>query len=158
LHSFWESDFEKSISQVRCPTLVLHSRGDCIISFNDGRDVAALIPNARFVPLDSRNHVLLDTDPAWPQLVEAIDEFLPASPPDSATLPLEDLTAREREILEAVAEGLDNNGIAARLRISEKTVRNHVSIVMNKLGVSNRPQAIVRARDAGFGRATPPLG
>jgi pimeloyl-ACP methyl ester carboxylesterase/DNA-binding CsgD family transcriptional regulator len=158
LRTFWEADFEPSISKVCVPTLVLHSRGDCIIPFNHGREVAALIPDARFVPLDSRNHVLLDTEPAWQQLVSAIEEFLPETESQAVTLPLDDLTAREREILETVAQGLDNNGIATRLKISEKTVRNHVSTIMSKLGVNSRPQAIVRAREAGFGRKSPRTG
>jgi pimeloyl-ACP methyl ester carboxylesterase/DNA-binding CsgD family transcriptional regulator len=157
LRTFWEADLRHGIPEVRCPTLVLHSRGDCIVPFDDGREVASLIPGARFVPLDSRNHVLLESEPAWPQLIEAVEEFLPSASTDAVALQLDDLTAREREILEVVAQGLDNNGIAACLKISDKTVRNHVSIVMSKLGVNSRPQMIVRAREAGFGRAPPRL-
>jgi DNA-binding NarL/FixJ family response regulator len=55
-------------------------------------------------------------------------------------------------VLERVAQGLDNAAIARQLDISEKTVRNQVSIIFSKLGVNSRAQAIVRARDAGFGR------
>jgi DNA-binding NarL/FixJ family response regulator len=67
---------------------------------------------------------------------------------------LEDLTTREHQVLERVAQGLDNDTIARQLGISEKTVRNQVSIIFSKLGVNSRAQAIVRARDAGFGRRT----
>jgi pimeloyl-ACP methyl ester carboxylesterase/DNA-binding CsgD family transcriptional regulator len=151
LRSFWQADVENIVLRVRCPTLVVHSRGDCIIPFDDGREVAALIPGARFMPLESRNHVLLATEPAWSHLTEVIADFLPVSAPPHSALPLDELTAREREVLEAVAQGLDNGDIAIRLKISEKTVRNHVSTVLSKLGVSSRPQAIVRAREAGFG-------
>ncbi len=68
--------------------------------------------------------------------------------PKPELLSLYHLTAREREILEAVAQGLDNDGIARGLNISEKTVRNDVSTVMSKLGVTSRSQTIVRARGA----------
>jgi DNA-binding NarL/FixJ family response regulator len=59
-------------------------------------------------------------------------------------------------VLELIAQGLDNSTIGGRLGISEKTVRNHASVVFSKLGVNSRAQAIVRARDAGFGRGTAP--
>jgi DNA-binding NarL/FixJ family response regulator len=64
----------------------------------------------------------------------------------------EDLTEREREILNLLAMGLTNSAIAERLVISNKTVRNHVSNVLGKLQVADRAQAIIRARDAGLGR------
>ena len=90
--------------------------------------------------------------------MDAIDDFLPAEPPrpiDGGAPPLlEDLTTREHQVLERVAQGLDNDTIARQLGISEKTVRNQVSIIFSKLGVNSRAQAIVRARDAGFGRRT----
>jgi DNA-binding NarL/FixJ family response regulator len=60
------------------------------------------------------------------------------------------LSAREREILALLAEGLGNAEIAERLSISDKTVRNHVSNVFDKLGVWTRAQAIVFAHDHGF--------
>jgi len=60
------------------------------------------------------------------------------------------LSQREREILGWISEGLSNAEIAERLSISEKTVRNHVSKVFDKLGVWTRAQAIVFARDRGF--------
>jgi pimeloyl-ACP methyl ester carboxylesterase len=151
LKTFWQMDLRGRVQQVRCPTLVLHARGDSVIPFDEGRKVAALIPGARFLPLDSRNHLLLDSEPGWQQFVDGIEDFLPASSADSAALSLDELTAREREVLEVLAQGLDNSGIAARLKISEKTARNHLSIIFSKLGVNSRAQAIILARDAGFG-------
>jgi DNA-binding NarL/FixJ family response regulator len=62
-----------------------------------------------------------------------------------------ELTEREREVLELMARGLSNNEIARKLVVSPKTVRNHVSNVFAKLQVSDRAQAIVRAREAGLG-------
>lgn len=61
------------------------------------------------------------------------------------------LTEREREVLEAIAQGLNNETIAGELGISPKTVRNHISNIFSKLQVSSRAQAIVRAREAGYG-------
>jgi DNA-binding NarL/FixJ family response regulator len=63
------------------------------------------------------------------------------------------LTDREREVLELVAQGLDNLRIARRLGVSDKTVRNHLSNVLNKLGVADRAAAIAKARDAGLGES-----
>jgi DNA-binding NarL/FixJ family response regulator len=60
------------------------------------------------------------------------------------------LSPREREVLALITEGLGNAEIAERLSISEKTVRNHVSNVFDKLGVWTRAQAIVLALDRGF--------
>ena len=62
----------------------------------------------------------------------------------------EALSPREREILALISEGLGNADIGERLSISEKTVRNHVSNLFDKLGVWTRAQAIVFARDRGF--------
>ena len=62
-----------------------------------------------------------------------------------------DLTEREREILALVAEGYTNNAIASRLYLSPKTVRNYVSSIFTKLGVADRSQAIVLARETGLG-------
>lgn len=62
------------------------------------------------------------------------------------------LTARQAQILELVAQGCDNAQIAAHLAISDKTVRNQVSAILAVLGIESRGLAIVRARDAGFGR------
>jgi DNA-binding NarL/FixJ family response regulator len=66
-------------------------------------------------------------------------------------LALANLTARESEVLELVAQGLDNGAIGKRLGISERTARNHVSIILSKLDLHSRAQAIVRAREAGLG-------
>ena len=63
-----------------------------------------------------------------------------------------ELTDREREILELIAQGLNNAEISARLSISMKTVRNHVSNIFNKLQVTDRVQAAIQAREAGMGQ------
>ncbi|SOD99489.1 response regulator transcription factor [Blastococcus haudaquaticus] len=65
--------------------------------------------------------------------------------------PFPQLSDREREVLRLVAEGRGNAEVARRLFLSEKTVRNHVSSIFAKLGVTDRASAVARARDAGMG-------
>jgi pimeloyl-ACP methyl ester carboxylesterase len=149
--SFGSIDVSAAAPGVRCPTLVLHVRNDGRVPFDEGRRVAALVPGARFIPLEGRNHVLLEGEPAFAQFIAEIHRFL-ASCAGGTAFP--QLTPRERQILELIAHGLDNMQIAAHLGLSEKTVRNNVTPILDKLGVESRPQAIVRARDAGFA-ATP---
>lgn len=69
----------------------------------------------------------------------------------AANVAFPQLSTREREVLDLIARGLDNRAIARRLVLSEKTVRNNVSSILTKLRVPDRNQAIVAARDAGFG-------
>jgi pimeloyl-ACP methyl ester carboxylesterase len=154
LRSYWEADVSEMLTQIACPTLVLHTRMDALIPFEEGRLIASLVPGAQFVPLENRNHVLLEQEPAWRQFVDAFEDFLPppATRPGMSGQVLAGLTPREHDVLELVARGLDNHSIAVRLGISEKTVRNQVSSIFSKLGVNTRARAIVRARDAGFGR------
>jgi DNA-binding CsgD family transcriptional regulator len=139
--------------RVSCPTLVLHSTRDARVPFDEGRLIASLIPGAHFVPLESRNHILLEQEPAWQRWLEEVRAFLPAAPAGGAVFI--ELTPRERELVELIAQGLDNAQIAARLALSEKTVRNHITSIFAKLQVENRSQAIVLARNAGFGKKTP---
>jgi DNA-binding CsgD family transcriptional regulator len=139
--------------QVACPTLVMHARDDARVPFEEGRLFASLIPGARFVPLASRNHILLETEPAWKHFLDEVEGFLPSASPGGAGFA--SLTARERDVLEFLARGLDNHQIAAHLELSEKTVRNMVSSVLAKLECESRAQTIVRARDAGYGVGSP---
>jgi len=85
-----------------------------------------------------------------PAIAHRLIEYFSASPsgPPQA---FPELTPREREVLELIAQGESNAAIARRLVISQKTVRNHVSNVFNKLRVADRAQAIVKAREAGVG-------
>jgi DNA-binding NarL/FixJ family response regulator len=134
--------------QITAPTLVVHPERDAVAPVEEGRLLAQLIPAAEFLPLDSANHFLLPTEPAWPHLVSAVGGFLPQAADPGM---LRDLSPRERDVLELVARGLDNHAIGAAFGISEKTVRNHVSQLFDKLGVSTRAAAVARARDAGLG-------
>lgn len=154
-------DVRDRLALVRAPTLVMHPRRDSMVPFEEGRELAAGIPGSRFVELDTPNHVLLEDEAAWERFVTVVGEFLgwPAAPrrraadrPGAAEKECEELsglTSREREILDLVASGASNQQIAERLFISEKTVRNHLTAVFDKIGVSSRSQAIVFARDRG---------
>jgi len=76
LQAFADIDVRGRLEQVRAPTLVLHSRGDRRIPFETGRDIAARIPGAEFVPLESNAHLLLGRDPASAEFIAAIRDFL----------------------------------------------------------------------------------
>jgi pimeloyl-ACP methyl ester carboxylesterase/DNA-binding CsgD family transcriptional regulator len=144
-----DMDIEASLARVRTPTLVLHARNDEVVPLAEGRHLASGIAGAEFVELDSRNHILLEQEPAWQRFCEAVLAFLEQK--DIATdSAFSALSARERQVLALMAEGLSNTDIAERLDISEKTVRNHASNLFDKLGVWSRAQAIVFARDHGF--------
>jgi DNA-binding NarL/FixJ family response regulator len=83
------------------------------------------------------------------QLAARVLAYFTTTPAPPPVFP--QLTDREREVLELVAQGQPNAAMAARLHLSQKTVRNHVSNILAKLQVADRAQAIVRARDAGLG-------
>jgi pimeloyl-ACP methyl ester carboxylesterase/DNA-binding CsgD family transcriptional regulator len=142
-------DISGSLGELRGPTLVMHARDDEVIPVAEGRLMASGIPGAEFVELDSRNHILLESEKAWPRFQEAALAFL--KPGETAShSAFAALSARERQVLTLMADGLSNTDIAERLSISEKTVRNHASNLFDKLGVWSRAQAIVFARDHGF--------
>ncbi|MGH7448760.1 MAG: alpha/beta fold hydrolase [Longimicrobiales bacterium] len=69
-------DIEAVAPGVSAPTLVLHATGDAAVPFEQGQHLATLLPDARFVPLDSRNHILLEHEPAWPRFVHEVQRFL----------------------------------------------------------------------------------
>ncbi|HUR89454.1 MAG TPA: alpha/beta fold hydrolase [Ramlibacter sp.] len=152
-----EVDVAEYAARVQCPTLVMHSRGDARIPFEEGRKLAGAIPNAEFVPLDSQNHILLDHQSAWEQFFVELEDFLARHGAGAATkMPaLEDLTPAESRVLDLVAAGMNNDRIAQHLEITPKTVRNHITHIFSKLGVDDRAAAIVLAREQGLGVRKP---
>jgi pimeloyl-ACP methyl ester carboxylesterase/DNA-binding CsgD family transcriptional regulator len=145
-------DVVASLARVQAPTLVLHARDDARVPHEEGRLIAAAIPGARFVLLEGRNHVLLETDPAWTRFKEeyaafmgvtAADQAVPAAGPAPQ---YGELTPREARIVALLCEGLDNREIGGRLAMAEKTVRNHLTRIYSKYGVRNRAQLIVAGR------------
>ena len=144
-------DVTALLGQVRTPTLVLHARGDVVAPIAEGHILAAGIPGAQFIELDSKNHILLENEPAWERFCDEVLEFMGlkgATRDDNQAFA--SLSSREREVLALITQGLGNAQIAERLSISEKTVRNHVSNLFDKLGVWTRAQAIVFAIERGF--------
>jgi pimeloyl-ACP methyl ester carboxylesterase/DNA-binding CsgD family transcriptional regulator len=151
--AFHRIDVRADAPLVRCPTLVLHARRDSMVPFNEGRRLAALIPGARFVALDGRNHILQPDEPAWGRFWQEAMDFLDGDGNANARdATFSDLTPREREVLDQIARGRSNAAIASHFSIAPKTVRNHVSNIFTKLAVHHRGEAVVRARDAGFGQ------
>lgn len=142
-------DIAALVPKVRVPTLVLHARNDAVVPISEGHFLAAQIPDAQFVELESSNHVLLEHEPAWTRFTEAVMAFTGRRASADAAA-FSTLSPREREVLALLEEGRSNADIAERLGISEKTVRNHLSHLFDKLGVWSRTQAIVFARDRGF--------
>ena len=88
-----------------------------MVPFEAGLRLAALIPNARFVPLEGDNHILLADDPAWPRFLEEMRSFLDTkitseAPQAEAPARFSELTSRELEVLELIAQGLSNDQIS----------------------------------------------
>jgi pimeloyl-ACP methyl ester carboxylesterase/tRNA A-37 threonylcarbamoyl transferase component Bud32 len=74
--AFYTLDVRALAPQLRIPTLVLHGTGDMRIPFSEGRLLASLIPGARFVPIESRNHLILESEPGWPRFLAEVRSFL----------------------------------------------------------------------------------
>jgi pimeloyl-ACP methyl ester carboxylesterase/DNA-binding CsgD family transcriptional regulator len=127
-------DVSTLLPEIATPTLVLHARGDRVAP-GTGPELAAAIPDARLVMLDSRNHVLLADEPAWQVFRDEVADFVAQ---DRSSPPMTALSDREREILLLAAEGLDNTEIAERLVLSVRTVERHFQNVYLKLGLSGR--------------------
>ena len=105
-------------------------------------------------PSEHLLHALTSASPddlaAWHRLVEEFRRFLPRDSADGNAF--DELSGRERQVLDLIARGLDNDDIARALRLSGKTVSNHITRIFAKTGVRTRAQAIVRARDLGYGQ------
>jgi DNA-binding NarL/FixJ family response regulator len=87
-----------------------------------------------------------------PEIAKRLMGFFSAPKPTAPSEAFPELTARECEVLELIAQGRSNAEIARRLFLSPKTVRNHISNIFTKLQVADRAQVIVRAREAGLGQ------
>jgi DNA-binding CsgD family transcriptional regulator len=147
-------DVVDRLPAVTIPTLVIHSRDDARVPYAQGRALATAIPGAHFVSLESRNHILLESEPAWARFRTVFGEFTGERAPEedyvARSASFGQLTARELDILCHLARGLSNADIAERIFISEKTVRNHLTSIFSKLDVDSRAKAIVLAREGGL--------
>ena len=73
---FGAIDVSDLVSKISAPTLVLHARGDSVVPFDLGKELASHIANSRFVPLEGNNHILLEGEPAWNKFLSEVREFL----------------------------------------------------------------------------------
>jgi pimeloyl-ACP methyl ester carboxylesterase/DNA-binding CsgD family transcriptional regulator len=122
---------------VTTPTLVVHARRDRVVPVEEGRLLAARIPDARLVLVESANHILLSDEPAWNEFRSELRAFL-GTVPASQAVPIPSLSPRELDVLELVAAGLTNEAIAERLCLSVRTVERHLSNIYVKLSVSGK--------------------
>jgi len=148
-------DVTDLLTQLDVPTLVLHARGDQMVDVANGRLLAAGIPGARLVTLESNNHVLLADEPAWPVFLREVTGWVAAdreparsttpAPGHTAAHALDSLTTREREVLQLVAAGQDNRDIAAALSLSPRTVERHLQTIYRKLELTGSAQRTAAA-------------
>lgn len=150
LETAWNVDVREAARKIRCPVLILHPQRDRVVPIGEGRSLVTLIPGSRFIEIDSGNHIPLADEPAWPRLLSEVRSFL-GRPATAFPARFDELTPRERAVLDGIAEGMDNSELAVSLGVSEKTVRNHITRVFDKIRVKHRYEAIVLARDAGLG-------
>jgi RNA polymerase sigma factor (sigma-70 family) len=141
--TLWQSRSQTDISdtarRIIQPALVLHARQDRAVPYEEGRRLASLLPDARFVTLESENHILQEGEPAWGTFLSEVRAFLgddERAPTVGADL--SELSERERDVLELVAAGMSNEQIAERLFLSTRTVERHLSNVYVKLRLSGR--------------------
>lgn len=142
-------DLRGKVSQLDIPTLVMHAKDDAMVPLSAGRYMASEIPGAQFVQLESENHLLLGDEPAWKQFCDEVLHFLGAEnvvSDSGVSQKLNTLTKKEKGILELLGEGLSNNAIAEKSFLSEKTIRNHLTNIYDKLNVKSRSEAIVLMR------------
>jgi pimeloyl-ACP methyl ester carboxylesterase/DNA-binding CsgD family transcriptional regulator len=140
-------DICEQARRVTQPALVVHSRDDRAVPYEEGRSLASLLPDARFVTLESDNHILQEDEPAWQVFVSEVRAFLGDDEHAPVAGDIDALSDRECEVLQLVAAGLSNEQIADRLFLSARTVERHLSNVYAKLrlsGKSARAAAAVR--------------
>ena len=141
------------LEQLKVPTLIIQVAGDQAISPENAKGIAGKITNSRFVSIDSNNHILLENEPGWQQFKKIFTTHIPSGSDSKAIHTgnsyelFEELSKREKEVLMQLVKGLSNKEIANALFISAKTVRNHVSNIFAKIGVTSRAQALVLAKE-----------
>ena len=133
LEVYYDTDIRALLPAIRARTAVLHREADRGTRFELGREVAALIPGATLIPLPGSSHLFYHGD--WPAVLDTVLDFL-----CEPTSPGPQLTDRELEVAELVAEGLTNQAIARRLSVAPRTAEAHVENIRRKLQVRSRAQ------------------
>ena len=150
-------ELNDEIPAIRAPTIVLQATGDLSTTFDNAVLVSSLIPGARLVPLQSRNHILLADEPAWRVFMTEVSAFLEPDrlaygdgPHPGASV--ETLSPRELDVLRLAADGRSNDEIARELALSVRTVERHLSNAYGKLGVSGKTARAAAVADLLRGR------
>jgi pimeloyl-ACP methyl ester carboxylesterase/DNA-binding CsgD family transcriptional regulator len=144
-------DVRAQLALVRSPALVMHRRHDRAVPFRLGREVAAGIGGATFIPLQGSAHFPWhgDVESAVRACREALSPVQPSPRYASGPEPVL-LSSREREILACVARGLGDREIAEQLVLSPHTVHRHVANIRSKLGRTSRTAAVAEAARLGL--------
>jgi pimeloyl-ACP methyl ester carboxylesterase/DNA-binding CsgD family transcriptional regulator len=142
------ADLRPLLPKLHMPALVLHRRGDRTVPIARGRELAALLPNARFVPLGGDAHLPWMDEQR--DLRRALAGFLDETAPAAEANGDSPLTRRETEVLRLIAAGLSNREIASSLVLSEHTVHRHVANILRKLMQSSRAAATAQATRLGL--------
>jgi pimeloyl-ACP methyl ester carboxylesterase/DNA-binding CsgD family transcriptional regulator len=141
------ADATPYLPRLPMPALVLHRRGDKTVPLSHGRELASLLPNARFVALSGDAHL------PWMDEQRDLQRALAGFLDDAAPVDVNGdspLSRREAEVLRLVAAGLSNREIASSLVLSEHTVHRHVANILRKLTQSSRAAAAATATRAGY--------
>lgn len=144
LNAFHDLDVRDLATTLKVPTLVLHAKGDLRIPFDEGRRLAALIPDSRLVPLYGRNHILMKTESAWQRFLSEVRGFLGVAPAEQhATLLKERSTRASRAItdsrwkeISALFEQAVSLGITERgelmARVNDLDLRRQVETLLEE--------------------------
>ena len=138
-------DVKAECALVQCPTLVFHARDDQMVTLDQGRKIAAWIPGARFVLLDSDKHMIPAHHDAGRSFIAETLEFLGGGRLDKPRL-----SRRQTQILGLVAKGLTDKQVARELGLSPRTVEMHVALALRALSCANRAEAVHRAGQEGL--------
>jgi pimeloyl-ACP methyl ester carboxylesterase/DNA-binding CsgD family transcriptional regulator len=146
----YATDVSELLPELRTPTLVVHRRGDRVIRVEAGEQIVALAPNAELVVLDGDAHLAWMGD--MDSVLEAVAPFIGITAPPRREAParVEELSARERDVLRLVAAGLSDADIARQLVLSPHTVHRHVANILRKLKLHSRAAAAAHAGRAGL--------
>jgi DNA-binding CsgD family transcriptional regulator len=152
LELIYRTDVRDDLSEVRAPALVLHREDDRAMRLRGARQLAALLPRAELSALPGDAHLPWHGD--GDAVLRAMATFLGIEGPRETGEPdshvLDELSARQREVLRLVAQGLSDAQIAERLVISPHTVHRHVANILTKMGQPTRAAAAAHAARAGL--------